>query len=196
MTYVIAEPCIGTKDLSCVEVCPSTAFIPRRTSQGLTTRRSSTSTPKSASTATRAWRRAPWTHVSRRTSCPRSGRSTSRSTPTITVADGRFASAGRMDCERAPGEASPCRGPVDRGQRPHRSVRRRGASRLRRALSQRVRGCDAVPRLRRIPGPCRCAPRVRARDADQVDPGKRFRALGGSCRLHPRCRTPQSSTMS
>ena len=22
MTYVIAEPCIGTKDLSCIEVCP------------------------------------------------------------------------------------------------------------------------------------------------------------------------------
>lgn len=22
MTYVIAEPCIGTKDNSCVEVCP------------------------------------------------------------------------------------------------------------------------------------------------------------------------------
>jgi NAD-dependent dihydropyrimidine dehydrogenase PreA subunit len=25
MTYVIAEPCIGTKDLSCVEACPADA---------------------------------------------------------------------------------------------------------------------------------------------------------------------------
>jgi len=27
MAYVIAEPCIGTKDLSCVEVCPVGARI-------------------------------------------------------------------------------------------------------------------------------------------------------------------------
>ena len=29
MAYVIAEPCIDTKDNSCVEVCPSTASTPR-----------------------------------------------------------------------------------------------------------------------------------------------------------------------
>ena len=28
MTYVIAEPCIGTKDLSCVEVCPVDCIHP------------------------------------------------------------------------------------------------------------------------------------------------------------------------
>lgn len=28
MTYVIAEPCIGTKDGSCVEVCPVQAIFP------------------------------------------------------------------------------------------------------------------------------------------------------------------------
>jgi NAD-dependent dihydropyrimidine dehydrogenase PreA subunit len=27
MTYVIAEPCIGTKDNSCVEVCPVDAIF-------------------------------------------------------------------------------------------------------------------------------------------------------------------------
>lgn len=29
MTYVITEPCIGTKDTSCVEVCPVDAIHPR-----------------------------------------------------------------------------------------------------------------------------------------------------------------------
>jgi NAD-dependent dihydropyrimidine dehydrogenase PreA subunit len=28
MTYVIAEPCIGTKDNSCVEVCPVDCIHP------------------------------------------------------------------------------------------------------------------------------------------------------------------------
>jgi ferredoxin len=29
MTYVITEPCIGTKDASCVEVCPVDCIHPR-----------------------------------------------------------------------------------------------------------------------------------------------------------------------
>jgi len=29
MTYVIAEPCIGTKDTSCTEVCPVDCIHPR-----------------------------------------------------------------------------------------------------------------------------------------------------------------------
>lgn len=29
MTYVIAEPCIGTKDRACVEVCPVDCIHPR-----------------------------------------------------------------------------------------------------------------------------------------------------------------------
>ena len=28
MSYVIAEPCIGTKDNSCVEVCPVDCIVP------------------------------------------------------------------------------------------------------------------------------------------------------------------------
>jgi ferredoxin len=34
MTYVIAEPCIGTKDLSCVEVCPVDCIHPTRDEPG------------------------------------------------------------------------------------------------------------------------------------------------------------------
>ena len=34
MTYVIAEPCIGTKDLSCVEVCPVDCIHPTQDEQG------------------------------------------------------------------------------------------------------------------------------------------------------------------
>ena len=28
MTYIIGEPCIGTKDTSCVDVCPVEAISP------------------------------------------------------------------------------------------------------------------------------------------------------------------------
>ena len=34
MTYVIAEPCIGTKDLSCVEVCPVDCIHPTQDEPG------------------------------------------------------------------------------------------------------------------------------------------------------------------
>ena len=30
MTYVIAEPCIGTKDTACVDVCPVDCIHPRK----------------------------------------------------------------------------------------------------------------------------------------------------------------------
>ena len=29
MAYVIAEPCIGTKDVGCVDVCPVEAIFPQ-----------------------------------------------------------------------------------------------------------------------------------------------------------------------
>jgi ferredoxin len=35
MTYVIAEPCIGTKDLSCVEVCPVDCIHPTQDEAGV-----------------------------------------------------------------------------------------------------------------------------------------------------------------
>jgi NAD-dependent dihydropyrimidine dehydrogenase PreA subunit len=34
MTYVVAEPCIGTKDLSCVEVCPVDCIHPTQDEPG------------------------------------------------------------------------------------------------------------------------------------------------------------------
>jgi ferredoxin len=34
MTYIIAEPCIGTKDTACVEVCPVDCIHPRKDEEG------------------------------------------------------------------------------------------------------------------------------------------------------------------
>ena len=34
MAYVIAEPCIGTKDTSCVDVCPVDCIHPRKNEAG------------------------------------------------------------------------------------------------------------------------------------------------------------------
>jgi len=34
MTYVIAEPCIGTKDTACVDVCPVDCIHPRKDETG------------------------------------------------------------------------------------------------------------------------------------------------------------------
>ena len=37
MTYVIAEPCLGVKDTSCVEVCPVDCIHPRKDEAGFET---------------------------------------------------------------------------------------------------------------------------------------------------------------
>ena len=34
MTYLIAQPCIGTKDLSCVQVCPVDCIHPTQDEPG------------------------------------------------------------------------------------------------------------------------------------------------------------------
>ena len=34
MAYIIAEPCVGVKDLSCVEVCPVDCIHPREGAEG------------------------------------------------------------------------------------------------------------------------------------------------------------------
>ena len=34
MTYIIAEPCIGTKDTACVDVCPVDCIHPRKDEGG------------------------------------------------------------------------------------------------------------------------------------------------------------------
>ena len=56
MAYIIAEPCIGTKDTACVEVCPWTAFTPRRTRTSSRGQAALHSIPRLASTAVRASR--------------------------------------------------------------------------------------------------------------------------------------------
>ncbi len=81
VAYVIAEPCIGEKDNSCVEVCPVDCIHPTPDEPDYEdASSSSTSIRTSASTATPASRRARSTPASPRTSSPRSGRSTPRST--------------------------------------------------------------------------------------------------------------------
>ena len=84
MAYVIAEPCIDTKDTACVEVCPVDCIHPKKDEPDSGRRRSSTSTPRPASTAARACRCVRSRRSSRRRSCRRSGRSSPRSTPTGT----------------------------------------------------------------------------------------------------------------
>ncbi|HET9232838.1 MAG TPA: ferredoxin family protein [Candidatus Eisenbacteria bacterium] len=34
MTYIIGQPCIGTKDTSCVDVCPVDCIHPRKDEEG------------------------------------------------------------------------------------------------------------------------------------------------------------------
>lgn len=34
MTYIIAEPCIGVKDLACIDVCPVNCICPRKDEAG------------------------------------------------------------------------------------------------------------------------------------------------------------------
>ena len=72
MAYVIAEPCIGTKDNSCVEVCPVDCIHPTPDEPGYDAVEMLTSTPRSASTATPASRPARSTPASPRTSSPTS----------------------------------------------------------------------------------------------------------------------------
>ena len=59
MAYVIAEPCIGTKDTACVDVCPVDCIHPRKDEPALKARPSSTSARWSALIAERVFRFAP-----------------------------------------------------------------------------------------------------------------------------------------
>ena len=80
MAYVIAEPCIGQKDNSCVEVCPVDCIHPTPDEPDYEGVEQLTSIRMSASTATPASRRARLTPASPRTNSLKSGRSTPRST--------------------------------------------------------------------------------------------------------------------
>ena len=51
MAYVIAEPCVNTKDTACVDVCPVDCIHPKKDEPEFAAETSSTSTPTPASTA-------------------------------------------------------------------------------------------------------------------------------------------------
>ena len=59
MAYVIAEPCIGTKDTACVDVCPVDCIHPRKDEPAFEGEKQLYIHPTSASTAARAFRCAP-----------------------------------------------------------------------------------------------------------------------------------------
>ena len=61
MAYVIAEPCIGTKDAACVDACPVDCIHPKKDETG-------------------------YSDAKQATICPRNGRSTPTRTPS-TLAD-------------------------------------------------------------------------------------------------------------
>ena len=82
MAYVIAEPCIGVKDASCVDACQVDCIHPKKNTSyedpapGSMRSRNSISILWSALTAVLAFRFARCQPFFRWTTCPRSGRST------------------------------------------------------------------------------------------------------------------------
>jgi len=82
MAYVITDNCL--KDELCVDVCPPTAFIPRRTSRNLRPRPRCMSTRRAASIAEPACPRAARTQSSWPMKSRKTRKSTSRRTPPIT----------------------------------------------------------------------------------------------------------------
>ena len=81
MAYVIAEPCIGTKDIACVDACPVDCIHPKKNTTYDDGRPRSTMCPSStlirwnASIAELAYRFARCPQFLRWTTCPRSGSS-------------------------------------------------------------------------------------------------------------------------
>ena len=58
MAYIIAEPCIGTKDTACVDACPVDCIHPKKDEDGFA-ESEQPSTRSSASTVARALRQVP-----------------------------------------------------------------------------------------------------------------------------------------
>ena len=84
MAYVIAEPCIDTKDNSCVEVCPVDCIHPTPDEPDYDAVTMLYIDPEECIDCDACVEACPWTPASPRTSCPTSGSSTSRSTRTTT----------------------------------------------------------------------------------------------------------------
>src|SRR4051812_39386394 len=89
MAYVIAEPCIGTKDNSCVEVCPVDCIHPTPDEPDYESVEMLYIDPNECIDCDACVEACPVTPASRRTRCPASGRSTPSSTPTTTSASNR-----------------------------------------------------------------------------------------------------------
>jgi NAD-dependent dihydropyrimidine dehydrogenase PreA subunit len=87
VAYIIAEPCIGTKDTACVDACPVDCIHPKKDTQyedaarGSNRLTSSLLTLSSASTVAPAYQSARFRRFSRWMTFPRSGTPTLRRTP-------------------------------------------------------------------------------------------------------------------
>ena len=84
MAYVIAEPCIGTKDTACVDACPVDCIHPKKDEPAYATEELLYIDPWNASTAEPAFRCARFPPSSRSMICRRSGTPSPRATPHIT----------------------------------------------------------------------------------------------------------------
>jgi ferredoxin len=87
MTYVIAEPCIGTKDLSCVEVCPVDCIHPTQDEKGFEDEPQLYIDPEECIDCDACVEACPVDACFAEVSCLRSGSNTSKSTPATTSAD-------------------------------------------------------------------------------------------------------------
>ena len=97
MTYVIAEPCIGTKDTACVDACPVDCIHPKKDEREVRARkRCYTSIRWSASTAVPACRFARFRPFLRWMICRKSGRPLRRGTRSISGGS-RQLSASRIE---------------------------------------------------------------------------------------------------
>jgi len=83
MAYVIAEPCIGTKDTACVDSCPVDCIHPKKDSDKFGTEEMLYIDPWNASTAALACRCARYRPSSRSMICRKSGKSTPNATRSI-----------------------------------------------------------------------------------------------------------------
>ena len=87
MAFIIAEPCIGTKDTACVDACPVDCIHPKKDTKyddvvrGSNKLTSSSLTRSSALTAARACQSAQFRRSSRWMTFPRNGTPTLRRTP-------------------------------------------------------------------------------------------------------------------
>jgi NAD-dependent dihydropyrimidine dehydrogenase PreA subunit len=87
MAYVIAEPCIGTKDTACVDACPVDCIHPRKTKTISPRKLNCTLTRSSVSIVGLVCRSALFPRSSPSMICRRNGNSTPKSMRSTTTAD-------------------------------------------------------------------------------------------------------------